>query len=282
MFQYAFARSVAARHDAELVLDDWSGFVRDREYRRSFELRPLQVRGRRTNVVERLPIWMHRWQKRGERGESLVSELTWYGQFISETKREYIPEVLEVVPHKNTWCVGYWQSPRYFENCIRDLQRELMPPAPAEDRFLRLGGEMMSEESISVGIRLYEESKNPTAHALQGRNKTTGDIREAVQRMLCQRPRGRFYVFCTHRFPALAQCGFPKGTVYVTPDDGFVGTLGSLWLMTRCRHHIITNSTYYWWGAWLSKGVFPDDSQRVLAADNFVNSDALCDEWERF
>lgn len=62
------------------------------------------------------------------------------------------------------------------------------------------------------------------------------------------------------------------------PDD----PLHDLHLMSRARHHIIANSSYSWWAAWLAKR----DGQRVIAPDRWFGGgidapmeDRLCDGW---
>jgi len=74
----------------------------------------------------------------------------------------------------------------------------------------------------------------------------------------------------------------PSNTVFVTHDDGYRGTLERMWLLTRCQHHVFTNSSYYWWGAWLSAAIRLGDEQRIVAADNFINRDGLSPAWECF
>ena len=75
-----------------------------------------------------------------------------------------------------------------------------------------------------------------------------------------------FFIFCSHRSSLLDGLRLPGKVTYVTPDDGFEGTIEGLWLMTQCRHHIITNSSFYWWGAWLSSANYPSDGSEVFAA----------------
>lgn len=282
MFQYATARSLALRRGAELVVDDWSGFVRDFQYRSHYELGALLIQARTTRSWERLPIWLYRWEHRQGRAKTEFFESRWYGDFITETQFTYLPQVRQFTPQRKTWQVGYWQSPMYFQDHAATLRAELMPPTPTQLRFLALGEELQRSESVALGVRLYEESTNPGIHAHGGQLKSVAEIRTAVAHLRIQQPQARFYVFCTHRSPLLAQLGLPDDAVSVTRDDGYDGTLETLWLLTRCRHHIFTNSSYYWWGAWLSAAVRGAEGQRILAADNFINRDSLCVGWERF
>jgi hypothetical protein len=159
-----------------------------------------------------------------------------------------------------------------------------MPPAPVRQRFLDMGRLMRESESVALGVRLYEESANPAAHARDGRVKTAGDINGAIARLRSQRPEARIFVFCTQRSPMLERLDLPESTVFVTHDDGYEGTLEGLWLLSQCRHHVFTNSSYYWWGAWLSQGVYTaaSEDQRILAADNFMNRDTPCHGWGSF
>lgn len=294
MFQYAAARSLAHRHGSELILDTWSGFVRDSLYRRQFELSRFKLHGRKAHPMERLPIWLYRFSHRRDHCYTDIIEKHWYGKFLLEVpvgnepyqntlNRHYVfqNDIKDFVPHGSTWLVGYWQSPRYFSQISKLLYKELMPPQPL-DKYKILGNEMQNIESVALGVRLYEESINPGIHAMGGRLKGVDEIQVAIDRMISAHPKVRFYVFCTHRSPQLDLLKLPSNTVYVTHDEGYTGTLETLWLITRCRHHIFTNSSYYWWGAWLSKAVRGVETQKIIAADNFINRDCLCDNWEQF
>jgi len=297
MFQYAAARSLAQRVGAELVLDTWSGFVRDRQYRRTYELGALPIQGRVARSAERLPIWLRRWKYRGSRPPRQPIEHHWFGDFLVETADVPPAEAGEnhaqpslshqrffhqFTPRRSTWLIGHWQSPLYFNDITPSLQVELMPPAPTAANLRALGAELERGESVALGVRLYEESANPEFHAYGGQIKGVPAIRSAVERLRSAHPAARFYVFCTHRAPLLEQLHLPADTVFVTHDDGFIGSLKRMWLLTRCQHHIFTNSSYYWWGAWLSAAVRSEEDQQIIAADNFKNRDGLCAAWQRF
>ena len=285
MFQYAAGRGVAARRDAELVLDTWSGFVRDRQYRRRYELDALPIRGRPASALEKAPIWTNRLSARFSATKA-TSELiqlhrTILGDVIVERAHRFLPDLVARGQDRSCWLTGYWQSPKYFEHCADEVRAELTPPAPSDQRFLDLGETMRNSQSVALGIRLYEESKTPEAHARDGRVKTPAEINAAIAELHELLPDAHFYVFCTQRSPILESLDLPAAHTWLTHDDGYQGTLERLWLMTRCRHHIFTNSSYYWWGAWLGDFHLREGGY-VFAADNFVNLDGLPVHWRTF
>jgi hypothetical protein len=59
--------------------------------------------------------------------------------------------------------------------------------------------------------------------------------------------------------------------------------LVDLKIMTMCNHHIIANSSFSWWGAWLN----PKQEKRVVAPSNWFGpelrldpSDVYCQDWQ--
>lgn len=86
-----------------------------------------------------------------------------------------------------------------------------------------------------------------------------GEIRDPV-----------FYLFCTVRKPIESNLNLPGQTIYVTHDDGFAGEIERLWLLSQFRTHIISHSSFYWWGTWIAERNIPD--VRVHAHNLFNHS----------
>lgn len=284
MFQYAMARVLALRTGAELVLDTWSGFVRDHQYHRSYELDCLPIHARVATVFERAPIWLFRAENRLCGVNQNLFQQRIYGNFLVETELRFFEEIWHYRHATSAWLVGYWQSPLYFQDYTEILLTELMPPQPSKEVFLEMGQILRETESVALGIRLYEESSDPSAHAKGGVVKTVEEVNAAIARLLKLLPNAKFFLFCTHRSPILAELNVPDSTVFLTHDDGYEGTIERLWLLSQCKHHIFTNSSYYWWGAWLSQHLYAlnNQTQHIYAADNFINLDGLCADWKVF
>lgn len=284
MFQYATARALALRTGAELVLDSWSGFVRDFQYHRSYELNYLPIQARVATPLERAPIWLFRGENRIRGINQNLFQRRIYGNFIVETEKRFFDEILRYHHEVVAWLCGYWQSPLYFQDYKETLSAELMPPRPTQKRFLDIAQILRKTESVALGIRLYEESTNPPIHSKDGVMKSVAEVNAAIARLLVLQPSAKLVLFCTHRSPILSELNLPDSTVFLTHDDGYEGTIERLWLLTQCKHHIFTNSSFYWWGAWLSQRFYSstDQSQHIFAADNFINQDGVCAEWEKF
>ena len=194
----------------------------------------------------------------------------------------YQPELQKISLNKNTWVKGYWQSYYYFEKYKYLIQDELTPPPPEHKNFKLLGKEISNSDSVALGIRVYEESNNPVSHALNKKTKNIFEINKVINNVRKKFPNFRFFVFSTRRFNFFKEINFPNNTVFVTHDDGFKGTIERMWLLSQCKHHIFNNSTFYWWGAWLSSKNYQADEQKIYASDNFINCDGLLKEWKKF
>jgi hypothetical protein len=74
-----------------------------------------------------------------------------------------------------------------------------MPPMPIDARCLALCDLLRANESVAIGMRLYEETTNLANHANGGRVKTTDDVNREIVHVRLLRSSAKFFVLCTHR-----------------------------------------------------------------------------------
>ena len=172
--------------------------------------------------------------------------------YLKENKKKFLNEIFNLKNIDHLYLDGYFQSPLYFEKNANQISFELLPNKPKKKKFCKIARKMQRENSLAICIRLYEESKDPKVHFRSGKNFKIHKINNALKKLLKKEKDLKIYVFCTKYDRSFNQLNLPDDVIFLTEENGFSGAINNLWLMSNCRHHIITNSSFYWWGAWLS------------------------------
>lgn len=143
---------------------------------------------------------------------------------------------------------GYFQSPRYFE-AIRDvIAREFAPQKLASAAARQQAARLSSEDSVAIHIRRGDYAADPRARSVHGVLDPTyydaaiAQIRRAV-------PAARLFVFSDDAAAAVqAAARWPGAEAMAGQSAG-----NDLFLMSQARHHILANSSFSWWSAWLDQ-----------------------------
>ena len=276
MFQYAAGRALALCNSAELVLDTRTGFAWDTVYRREYELGCFPIEFREASFFEQLPFWLERLAHRADRRDfSGIAKRPW-GTFLCENASRFVGDAFHEKIH-SLFVTGYWQNEAYFSE-IRDLiGKEFRLPSAEKGRFPEMARRMEACNSVAIGVRLFEEVPGVTKAGVGGLVPISYYGRAA--RRLNGPPNPEFFVFCTSQSAALDELDLPGPVHFITHDNGFEGTIERLWLLSRCRNHVISNSSFYWWGAWLAE--FERPETKVAAIDRFPNKATIPVRWIR-
>jgi hypothetical protein len=174
------------------------------------------------------------------------------GQIIREEGFSYQAALFENAPRKCS-LVGYWQCEKYFFE-LRDELRELLQPRkplPARSAATERAILDAGERSVFVTVRRTDYVGNPYHVVLPMEY-----YREAAALVAAKVPDPTFFVFSDDPEWCEANFRLPYQTRIAGNFDRTVeGHLGredaELYLMRLCRHAIMANSSYSWWGAWL-------------------------------
>lgn len=144
---------------------------------------------------------------------------------------------------------GYWQSEKYFQsyaNQIHDDCAFRSPPRPEAQGWLN---EIEQSTAVAVHVRRGDYVTNPHTAAVHG--VCDPDYYQAAADALLRRVAGpTFFVFSDDPDWAEANLHLPGRTKTVRGNQERADH-EDLRLMSACRHFIIANSSFSWWGAWL-------------------------------
>ena len=181
-----------------------------------------------------------------------------------EKSANYDPEVLTREPALLRGC---FQSEKYFADIAGQVReafvfRNFRP----DEETRRMEERMRSCPSVSVHIR-RGDYLDPKHSALYQGICTDAYYEAAMERMRRLVPGAVFFFFSND--PAWVKEKY-RGPNLI-PVEGHDEDAGyaDLYLMSRCRHHILANSSFSWWGAWLNA----DPSKKVIAPKRWLNVD---------
>jgi len=259
MFQYAAARALAVRRRSEVGLD-LSWFEIDAGYapgpRRCFELDIFSLPAF-TTVVD------------GWRNDPPGYRTELRRRFARpRVIRDRGPRALFRAPGDCLIVDSYFHSERYFEAIADTIRSDFTFTPPPTGRNLELGEEIASSEAISIHVRRGDYVSDPATNRFHG-TRSIGYYERAVELLAerCRQP--ALYVFSDESDWCERNLRFEHPVTYVSHNTG-EASFEDMRLMSLCRHHVIANSSFSWWGAWLNDR--PD--KRVVAPLNWFGDPA--------
>lgn len=255
LFQYALGQGLAARLGAPLEFDlSWYQNPVDPVQKRPLALREFAVRG----TFFPAGTYSHYWLRPG-----LAGRLWWrieqrllpipMRRFVEQRPgdllrrgRMFDPDILRVRP--GTYLSGWWISPRYFEGTEAALRRDLALRAAPTAAARRWIDAIRARNAVAVHVRRGDYLKHPEIGALGAAYYARAF--DAIRTRVAD---PSYFVF-SDDIPAaramLRETSMPFEAVELEPD---ASPAQDLMVMAACRHFVIANSTFSWWGAWLSQ-----------------------------
>lgn len=171
---------------------------------------------------------------------------------------------------------GYWQTEAYFPGVREELLKQF--EFKVDDEKLLELEQNMPFKSVSLHVRRGDYLNNTELYG----NICNIEYYQTAIRYFCKElGEPIFYIFSddidwTKSIFKQENCIFIEKKLFKDCKDWY-----DMFLMSRCRHNIIANSSFSWWGAWLNS----NENHKVVAPKRWLNGretkDIWCKDWIR-
>lgn len=287
LFQYAIGRKMAIKNNALLIIDKSHYNTDENRAARDFRLNHLKIRSASSNCeFQRLM------RPNGVIGKAMdflfrktISINPLYPRYHKEKHFNFYSDVLNLSCEKGLFIEGYWQCEKYFKDIRPHLLAETCPTRDFSNTFSKPNFKKYKEtldlvkntKSVSIHVRRGDLVNNPDTFKVHGICSMEYYI-NAVKLLKNKYSNLNFFIFSDD--PVWVKNSFisHKGLFEInknkkTTQIKIVDTgkdIADLYLMRHCCHHITANSTFSWWGAWLSSAI--ENKGTIICPEKWFNS----------
>ena len=247
MFQYAFGRALSIENNTKFLLDFSSIINHKDNTTREYELKIFQID---ITIATKWKSLKYQYPSILNRINIKLNKLCGIPKIFKSnvmTERNYSKNKKLL---KNTLIRGYWQSEKYFNIIESTIRKEFTFPKNLDKKNSLLEKRIEGTNSISIHVRRGDYADNPLTnkrHGLCSLDYYTNSIRYISNHI--NNP--VFYIFSDDP-------EWVKNNIIIDYSSEIINwNLGresyiDMYLMSICKHNIIANSSFSWWGAWLN------------------------------
>lgn len=229
MFQYAFGLSLQKKHCKIKVYFDDTAYRTNKA--RKYELHNFGItlpRYQRTNFEKLFGLKLRLIQEKED-------------SFYDESLYSY---------KNNDFYVGWFQSYKYFENYRPEILQTFQPAFPLNEENAAMLNRIKSVNAVCLHVR-RTDYLSPEELKIRGICNLDYYSR-AIEYIKTNTVNPVFFVFSDDISWCKSNIKTGTDCIFVDINDSDHGFLDLL-LMKNCRHNIIANSSFSWWGAWLNE-----------------------------
>lgn len=249
MFQYSFGRSLSLDLDQELGLDLNSYKVQFGLTPRNYELDIFNHAGRISTFQEIRRLIGNDYINK------IVNRLL--GVDLKIRKKQYFREksdhsfvAIDVSRFKDgVYLEGFWNSERYFIDHEKEIRNDFLFKKKLSGANKEIALDMGKNDSISIHVRRGDYVSSEATNKFHG---TCGlDYYKKAVDLINKRVKNPKYFVFSDDMEWVKENLKIRSAVYVEGNIGDKSYI-DMQLMSLCKHNIIANSSFSWWGAWLN------------------------------
>ena len=252
LFIYAFARFLSLKLDSSVLLETRTGFLID-SYERKYNLNKFNIQ------LKACPWYLALYFPLKHRFATITKLI--YGHVIYMDDSEFYtnPQLAfsKIIISNKTYLDGYWQDSTYFADYEDIIKKELSLKVKVNLQNLKIANDIYQCNSIAIHLRRVNyDTLLELDYYAEAINQIKTRIKDPI-----------FYVFSDDI--KWCQENFINDGSFIFVDNNHNDEISDIWLMSQCKHFIIANSTFSWWGAWLS-----DNPDKIIITPDTNNVNA--------
>ena len=244
MFQYAIAKSMAKKNDDIFKLD--ISFY-PKQILRKYELNYFNIEEniateKESNNLRGKEDFLYKVKNKLGLKINRPSSYTFENNITTFDKEVWYKS-------KNIYLDGFWQNESYFEMIRDDILKDFTLKIDISNEAKKYLKSIKKENSISLHVRRGDYVQNTHTNSVHG---TCGleYYKSAIEYISKKTTIPIFYIFSDDISWCKENFDFIDNIVFV---DDTKTAFDDLELIKNCKHNIIANSTFSWWGAWMNK-----------------------------
>jgi hypothetical protein len=180
---------------------------------------------------------------------------------------------------ENCYIWGYWQSAKYFENYAPIIRSEFNFKLPMSEENSELASRLNKLNAVSIHVRRGDYVENAKTSAIHGAC-SPGFYERAINVISQRVSQPYFFIFSDDIEWAKYNIKTHFQHEYIGHNCG-AESFNDMRLMSMCKHHIIANSSFSWWAAWLGTS----EKKIIIAPSNWFakksinTSDLIPSDW---
>lgn len=260
MFQYAAARALSLKLSTSLSADLYKIYKKSRATFRPYQLSVFDLRLETyTSLVDKIVIKGFDFLKSNKLGIHLLKKKGYFTDKDSQTYDEAFHSLSD-----GTILFGYFQNEQYFSTYQDIIRKDFTFSSRLDNQNLQVLQAMQNENSVSIHIRRGDYKNNQTNLFVQ----PTEYYAEAMRWMEAKLNDPIYFIFSDEIDWAKEHLPIPKNkSTFIDWNIGENAYL-DMQLMSNCKHNIIANSSFSWWGAWLN----PNTEKIVVAPSKWYKN----------
>lgn len=269
MFQYAFYKSLQYKYPNNTIKMDIF-HIYGKQIHNGFELNSIfgitpNECGKRTALLlsDYFPMY--------EKKFRFLNKLQGVRRYFFGIKESYIcqddptcyyDEVYHLSQLKSYIFRGNWVNEKYFLDLRNQLLMDFQFPEFTEENNINYANEMNTTNSVSVHIRKGD-------YINSGMINLTTKYYEIAKRLIESRiSNPKYFIFTDDKEAIKDYLKIFEGSFTIVEGNTGNKSYRDMQLMSICKHNIIANSTFSFWGAYLNKNI-----QKVVIAPNKAKGD---------